>query len=158
MNLMRSLIMMILLKDFHLIPNTNFNSWLTLIIFQATLSPIWDSLLFSSHRFYFLWFGAVGGAVHWIKKLNRRLNRVCQSQKCHKIPPLTEIPATLETWGTKIPLNPKPQMRYIPQSKYSFDEIVQQCYDAINRIPDVNVNDSECEELYQNQEFLSLIR
>ena len=24
-------------------------------------------------------------------------------------------------------------MRYIPQSRYTFDEICQQCYDAINR-------------------------
>lgn len=49
-------------------------------------------------------------------------------------------------------------MRYIPQSKYSFDEIVQQCYDAIHNIPVTNHDDPECEELYQNQEFLALIR
>jgi hypothetical protein len=29
-------------------------------------------------------------------------------------------------------------MRYIPQSKYSFDEICKQCSDAINR-PSVNI-------------------
>ena len=28
-------------------------------------------------------------------------------------------------------------MRYIPQSKYSFDDICKQCYDAINRPPSV---------------------
>ena len=30
-------------------------------------------------------------------------------------------------------------MRYIPQSKYSFDDICKQCYDAINRPPSVNI-------------------
>jgi len=28
-------------------------------------------------------------------------------------------------------------MRYIPQSRYSFDEICKQCSDAINRKPDI---------------------
>ena len=30
-------------------------------------------------------------------------------------------------------------MRYIPQSKYSFDDICKQCYDAINRPPSVTI-------------------
>ena len=30
-------------------------------------------------------------------------------------------------------------MRYIPQSKYSFDDICKQCYDAINRPRTVNI-------------------
>ncbi len=29
-------------------------------------------------------------------------------------------------------------MRYIPSSRYSFDEICKQCSQAINRLPDVN--------------------
>jgi hypothetical protein len=30
-------------------------------------------------------------------------------------------------------------MRYIPQSRYTFDEICKQCYDAINRPPSVTI-------------------
>jgi|688.fasta_scaffold207085_4 predicted aldo/keto reductase-like oxidoreductase len=30
-------------------------------------------------------------------------------------------------------------MRYIPQSKYSFDDICKQCYDAINRPSNVTI-------------------
>lgn len=50
-------------------------------------------------------------------------------------------------------------MRYIPQSKYSFDEIVQQCHNAINRVPTVSTeNDSEFyDELLQFEEYRELI-
>ena len=50
-------------------------------------------------------------------------------------------------------------MRYIPQSKYSFDEIVQQCYDAINRIPTNSKpsDDDFYSELLQFEEYRELI-
>jgi hypothetical protein len=50
-------------------------------------------------------------------------------------------------------------MRYIPQSQYTFDEIVQQCYDAINRIPTVSTpdDDSFYNELLQFEEYRELI-
>lgn len=50
-------------------------------------------------------------------------------------------------------------MRYIPQSKYTFDEIVQQCYDAINRIPAVSQIDDDklYDELMQFESYRKLI-
>jgi hypothetical protein len=50
-------------------------------------------------------------------------------------------------------------MRYIPQSRYTFDEIVQQCYDAINRIPTVSTSDDDSfyDELLQFETYRELI-
>ena len=50
-------------------------------------------------------------------------------------------------------------MRYIPSSHYTFDEIVQQCYDAINRIPTMSTpnDDSFYNELLQFEEYRELI-
>lgn len=50
-------------------------------------------------------------------------------------------------------------MRYIPQSRYTFDEIVEQCHAAINRIPTDSTpnDDSFYNELLQFEEYRELI-
>jgi hypothetical protein len=40
-------------------------------------------------------------------------------------------------------------MRYIPMSQYSFDEIVEQCYNAINRTTPISEALKYDEHLYQ---------
>jgi hypothetical protein len=54
---------------------------------------------------------------------------------------------------------PNTLMRYVPSSSYTFDEIVQQCYDAINRIPTMSTpnDDSFYNELLQFEEYRELI-
>ena len=46
-------------------------------------------------------------------------------------------------------------MRYIPQSRYSFDEIVEQCHQAINRVSTdyVSNDDSLYQELVKFEEY-----
>lgn len=50
-------------------------------------------------------------------------------------------------------------MRYIPQSKYTFDEIVEQCRNAINSIPTASTEYDEqfYDELLQFEQYHSLI-
>ena len=53
-------------------------------------------------------------------------------------------------------------MRYIPQSRYSFDEICKQCFDAINRPPSVKkvstVPYNEVQRFFAKWEELSTAR
>ena len=50
-------------------------------------------------------------------------------------------------------------MRYIPQSRYSFEEICEQCKNAINRIPTISTpdDDSFYDELLQFASYRELI-
>ena len=50
-------------------------------------------------------------------------------------------------------------MHNVTASRYTFDEIVQQCFDAVNRIPTVSTScdDSFYSELLQFEEYRYLI-